>query len=1138
MKLQKLTIKNLASIEEAVIDFENGPIARESIFLICGETGSGKSTILDAICLALYNDTPRMQRSPNEKYMDQNQSFFSKKEEVAITDVRQLMRRNTVEAFVELDFTGSNEIPYTARWSVAKAHKKVDGNLKNVEWKLLNHKTGQELTKRNDIIAEIQECIGLNFEQFCRTTMLAQGEFTRFLQSKGSEKSEILEKLTGTNVYSEIGSKIYTITQAKEKAFRQQQQKIKDTRLLSDGEKEEMRTNMQTCQQEILNMESLQKAINLKYNWIEKNMDYLNTQRELQEEWCRTENAIKSDEFLKNQDTIRKWDLTVDARSFLKACQKGKLDEENQKKKEKELQQKYRELSAGILYQNQLIQKMNEEKAVLLQFLESQKAFTGMFEQSQTIVNNLKGMISAQTRKDKLVYHLNRQERNIPEAEASYKTKASQLKEEEDKGKELQSAIDSKNKEIQNKNIGALQQKVRDLSDTSKLLGEAYHSLELLSSYKKTLDETRKAEKETLDKLEAARTLQTSLQAELDKSRKDFDEIEAAYEKQKEGTEKWAEEARSRLRVGDNCPVCGQTITELPSLQHFQSILEPIQDLMLSRKKILEEAKTKVANNIAYGKSTKEQYQRNESQRISAEKNYNSILSESQKKCTSAGFLSVDENTAQLLEEKLKTTKTEQDQYHVLLEQAQLLLKERDALQVRKDRQQQLIDLRKEELNKQGKALDELKNQILTQKELIDSETKNINRSLDEVRKQVLWTDWENEWNDSPLNFINRIQRETDVYTEKQKRLENITNRLIREQDTLNEVLALQKQTSETFPSWTAEVNSALQVFELKQEWANLYAESKVLNQSMVQTSHDMEDASGALEKFYSEHPEISREELPALAVLNKEQIEAMKTQLLNLQNQLTTLKGKLELANQNIRQHEALKPSLEETDNLESLKVENTVLTEKVRNFNQQIGQIQMRLSENTKQEVALKHEKQKETELEAEFQKWDRLCSLFGDARGSHFRNIAQSFVLKELLHGANYYLNRLSDRYELECQAGSLTILLRDYYQGGTARPASTLSGGESFLVSLSLALGLSSISRQSLSVDTLFIDEGFGTLSDGYLQVVMDTLEKLHQMGGKKVGIISHVEGLRERIKAQIQVKRLDNSRSEIISVITE
>ena len=158
-----------------------------------------------------------------------------------------------------------------------------------------------------------------------------------------------------------------------------------------------------------------------------------------------------------------------------------------------------------------------------------------------------------------------------------------------------------------------------------------------------------------------------------------------------------------------------------------------------------------------------------------------------------------------------------------------------------------------------------------------------------------------------------------------------------------------------------------------------------------------------------------------------------------------------------------------------------------------------------------------------------------LFGSADGKTFRAIAQSFILKELLQNANFYLKHFTDRYQLEGQGITLTILLRDFYEGGITRPVSTLSGGESFLISLALALGLSSLNREQLSIDTLFIDEGFGTLSSDYLQTVMDTLEKLHQLGGKRVGIISHVEGLRERIRTQIQVRRIDNSRSEVVVV---
>ena len=117
-------------------------------------------------------------------------------------------------------------------------------------------------------------------------------------------------------------------------------------------------------------------------------------------------------------------------------------------------------------------------------------------------------------------------------------------------------------------------------------------------------------------------------------------------------------------------------------------------------------------------------------------------------------------------------------------------------------------------------------------------------------------------------------------------------------------------------------------------------------------------------------------------------------------------------------------------------------------------------------------------------------------------------------------------------MSCQPGALTILLKDLYAGGLLRPMTTISGGESFLLSLSLALGLSTLSRQALSMDILFIDEGFGTLDNEYLNTVMDALERLHQMGGRKVGIISHVESLRERITTQIRLRRVDATLSRV------
>lgn len=161
-----------------------------------------------------------------------------------------------------------------------------------------------------------------------------------------------------------------------------------------------------------------------------------------------------------------------------------------------------------------------------------------------------------------------------------------------------------------------------------------------------------------------------------------------------------------------------------------------------------------------------------------------------------------------------------------------------------------------------------------------------------------------------------------------------------------------------------------------------------------------------------------------------------------------------------------------------------------------------------------------------------YELLNKLFGQEGGALFKKIAQSHLLGVLLENANYYLNQFTDRYELMHQEGSLVVLMKDKQQDDLPRPANTLSGGESFMASLALALGLSSFNSSEFSSDTIFIDEGFGTLSPKCLEGVYETLSSLKKVVDKKVGIISHVEYLKENIYPQILVEPIGNRLSVI------
>jgi exonuclease SbcC len=228
-------------------------------------------------------------------------------------------------------------------------------------------------------------------------------------------------------------------------------------------------------------------------------------------------------------------------------------------------------------------------------------------------------------------------------------------------------------------------------------------------------------------------------------------------------------------------------------------------------------------------------------------------------------------------------------------------------------------------------------------------------------------------------------------------------------------------------------------------------------------------------------------------------------------------------------------KPKIKEDENFDSIVQNVTKLEEENQSVIENIGTFRERLNafeENKKNRDKLLVEYQKK---EVEYNKWNKLNSIFGSADGATFRKIAQSYVLANLINSANHHLKVLTDRYRLRVEPGSFVIEVEDAYQGFVSRAVTTISGGESFIISLSLALALSDMG-QGLSLDILFIDEGFGSLSKDVLQTAIDTLSLLHGKVGKRVGIISHVEELQEKIPVQIQVNKEGNSSCSTVEVV--
>ncbi len=413
MKVLAIRGRNIASLEgDFVIDFTIEPLLSAGIFAISGPTGAGKSTILDTMCLALFAKTPRTEqgRKSNVRVKDVNDDVLMQ------SDPRFLLRRGTASGYAETDFLALNGHRYRARWSLARAREKEDGRLQNARISLINLDTGvEEPGKNSEIQTRIVELIGLSYDQFTRSILLAQNEFSTFLKAEHDEKAQLLEKLTGTEQYSLISRLIYEKNAEAREAYEKVHILIEGIELLSEEEEKMIRETHRELENRFTHLEKLktehqalvdsirntEKAIFDKQNQLNESTDSLKKASELvkvsKEEYTKAQNDQQEVEsqYKKIQPELqaaRKLDIELQAEI-------RSLKETEEALKEKQQKQKEAEDKLNKLIINQ--QEAANKRAKLIEWREKFKAKEQVAEQLSTLLLHLDNAAAAQAAKEK-----------------------------------------------------------------------------------------------------------------------------------------------------------------------------------------------------------------------------------------------------------------------------------------------------------------------------------------------------------------------------------------------------------------------------------------------------------------------------------------------------------------------------------------------------------------------------------------------------------------------------------------------------------------------------------------------------------------------------------------------------------------
>ncbi|MGG2097829.1 AAA family ATPase [Acinetobacter haemolyticus] len=1199
MKILSIRLKNLASLAgEHFIDFESEPLAHAGLIAIIGKTGAGKSTILDAMCLALFNKIPRLKDSDG-KLLDVDGS------ELLTNSPLTVLRRGTGHGFAELCFVAQDQKHYLARWEIKRARENANGKLQSVQRSLKCLTDGVVVADKTKAVeTHIQQITQLSFEQFTRAVLLAQSEVTAFLKARDNERGELLEYLTNSSIFAKIGQLAFEKT----KEVRLQREKLESVlghiEIRSDEEIAELQQQFQQLQQHVQQLENEKNQFKQQQQWFEQ-CNKINLEIELKQQ--QYDLQLKTQENIaKERQLLGQLETFAEIRPIV--FQQQQLQKTLQQLAP-QIQQKGNEFSALTTQFEQQKTLYTQGETTLNQFQDFEQKHQTELTQVRKFVQE-RDYIAEEYKKTKirltqlesqqqpLIEQQQQLEQNIQNLNAQHTACLEQLKHSAqytplDKGlnahiqqlkqfiqqyqkveNTLGSIQQAQTQLEQDQNtfnslitqFGTTQQIEQRIEQQSKLKEAQQIHLNQLDAIQQKLQHYFELKNEVLtqqNKFESVQKQVQQLEQRSKKTEQDYhaakterEKLQLVLQQQRLLHAENIEHLRAELKHGEACLVCGST--EHPYRDDENQISKALYALQQQQEQqaIQQEQQCfqlwqKAQQQFTQSHTEQNQLQQQLQQLNEKVKAHDQVLqqhvsqlniqldfnltdhdpNENSVKAKMQAFVLDASKAQQQLEKELQQLNQVNKDQHVLHQNIQNTLHQLQTVEHLQQQIQHIVDCLnaddKMAWSKQGLSFSQHVLHALQQRSQQLEHAESLIKEKDQIDQQ--------------LNVLKtNLMGLTSQQVECAQQLKDIEIKGKQNTDAANQLIITMTGSAEIKANeWLQQHDQQRQQLQnqyqqLKQSFEqarhNYEQQKNVLEQlkAQQQQNHDsLERCKTEITNWLAQHQNFAEDQPSELLAISSTQEQQIRNGIQQADCALSEANSALKTMQEQLNVHLQSEPNIQVEQLTELINANQEILQQTTN----QRDQLKLQLEVHQQNLAKQKQFADQIQQIQQQEHRWNKISSLIGDSKGKEFRDLAQQYNLDILLEYANQQLAMLSQRYTLKRLDNSLSLAIIDHDMDGETRSVASLSGGESFLTALAISLAIANMASGSMKIESLFIDEGFGTLDASSLHMVMNALDQL-QSQGRKVILISHIQEMHERIPVQIQVQPIGSGSSRI------